>query len=125
MPYRGTIFYDATCGLCTAARTRFGRAARRAGFTQTPMQDPVAQSALGLSDGEMPTEMKVQLADGTVLGGVDALLAVCRHIAWAWPAWAISRVPGVAWLLRCPYRLIARNRYRISQVCKLRPEAPR
>jgi predicted DCC family thiol-disulfide oxidoreductase YuxK len=119
MPHRGTIFYDATCGLCSTALTRFGRAAQRAGFSQTPLQDESAQRTLGLQDGELPAEMKVQLANGTVLGGVDALLAVSRHIWWAWPAWAISRVPGVTWLLRFPYRLVARNRYRISQVCKL------
>lgn len=121
MKSRGTIFYDASCGLCSTARTRFGRAAQRAGFSQTALQDESAQKLLGLKEGELPTEVKVQLADGTVLGGVDALLAVSRHVWWAWPLWLVSRVPGVTWLLRFPYRVVARNRYKISQVCKLQP----
>lgn len=120
MPERGTIYYDATCGLCTTAHTRFGRALQRAGFTQTPLQDESARRTLGLKEGEVPPEMKVRLADGTVLGGVNALLAVSRYVWWSWPLWLIGRVPGVAWLLRFPYRLVARNRYRISQVCRLR-----
>jgi predicted DCC family thiol-disulfide oxidoreductase YuxK len=115
----GEIFFDGTCGLCTASYRRFGPMTERRGFRWSALQEPHARELLRLAEGELPGEMKLRRPDGTILGGVDALLHVARHIWWAWPAWFLSCVPGVKPLLRITYRWLARNRHKVSNVCRL------
>jgi predicted DCC family thiol-disulfide oxidoreductase YuxK len=116
-----TLFYDATCGLCSAGERRLGRIVERRGFRIVPLQEPWAADLLGLAPGEVPDEMKLRTADGRVLGGVDAFVHVSRFVWWAWPVYALARVPGVRPLLRRAYARLARNRHRISGACALRP----
>jgi predicted DCC family thiol-disulfide oxidoreductase YuxK len=118
---RGAIFYDASCGLCSAGERRLHRIVERRGFDLVPLQDPRAIELLHLAPGEVPPEMKLRTPDGTVLGGADAFVHISRYVWWAWPLYAIARVPGVRPILRALYGRIARNRYRISAACSLRP----
>ena len=54
---------------------------------------------LGVSDEHLLDEMRVRLEDGAVFGGASAVMAIARHIWWAWPLWALSRLPGAMPLL--------------------------
>jgi predicted DCC family thiol-disulfide oxidoreductase YuxK len=121
---RGQIFYDASCGLCSASYQRFGPMTERRGFRWVPVQDPRARELLGLEDDQLPDEMKLLTTGGRMLGGADAVLHVARSIWWAWPAWVVSRLPGVRPLLRAAYRRVARNRHRISGACGFDPSTP-
>ena len=116
---RGQIFYDASCGLCTQGYRRFGPLTERRGFKWIPLQEPRARALLNLEGNEMPDEVKLLTRNGHVIGGVDAGLYVCRTIWWAWPAWLVSRAPGVRPVLRAGYRWLARNRHRVSRACRL------
>lgn len=121
---RGQIFYDATCGLCTASYLRFGPMTERRGFKWIPLQDRRVQDLLGLENGELPGEMKLLTRQGRMLGGADAVLFVARHIWWGWPAWLASHLPGVRPILRAVYRWVARNRHRVSDACGFDPARP-
>jgi predicted DCC family thiol-disulfide oxidoreductase YuxK len=90
------------------------------GFVFEPLQSAGAAEILGLREGEVPDEMKLQTRDGGILGGADAMLYICRRIWWAWPLWLISKLPGAMPVFRFAYRLFARNRQKISGACRLK-----
>lgn len=115
------VYFDSQCGFCVSTVRRFERVLARRGFALVPLQSPGAARLLGVSEADLLTEMRVRLDDGTVLGGAAAVAAVARRIWWAWPLWAISRVPGLMALMQVAYRWVARNRYCLNSVCEITP----
>ena len=95
------IYYDDECRFCRGMLRRFGRTLARRRFTFVPLQSPGAARVLGVSDDRLLDEMRVRLDDGAVFGGASAVMAIARRIWWAWPLWALSRVPGTMPLLEC------------------------
>jgi predicted DCC family thiol-disulfide oxidoreductase YuxK len=114
------IYYDDECQFCRGMLQRFGRTLARRRFTFIPLQAPGAARLLGVSDEHLLDEMRVRLDDGAVLGGASAVMAIARRIWWAWPLWALSRVPGAMPLLTAAYRWIARNRHCLNGGCEVR-----
>jgi predicted DCC family thiol-disulfide oxidoreductase YuxK len=121
---RGQIFYDDSCGMCSASYRRFGRMTERRGFKWIPLQEPRARTLLNLEGDELPRELQLFTRKGRLLGGVDAILYVMKTIWWAWPIWLIAKVPGVRPLLRLLYRWIASHRHAISGACRLKAAQP-
>jgi predicted DCC family thiol-disulfide oxidoreductase YuxK len=117
---RDTIYYDSSCGVCSAGVRRTQRILEKRGFRFEPLQSEGATQVLGLSGGEIPDEIKVSTRAGAILGGADAMVYICRRIWWAWPVWLISNIPCATSVFRFGYRIFARNRQRISGACKLR-----
>jgi predicted DCC family thiol-disulfide oxidoreductase YuxK len=113
------IYYDDDCRFCRGMLQRFGRTLARRRFTFVPLQSPGAAGLLGIADARLLDEMRVRLDDGTVFGGASAMTAIARRIWWAWPLWAVSRVPGAMPVLDAAYRWIARNRHCESDACEL------
>ena len=116
---RGEVFYDAGCGLCLRGVTRWGGLFERRGFYWLPLQTPGVAARLGASDGELRAEMKLQLASGRVLGGVDAWRVLFRAVWWLWPLGILMALPGVRTFSAAFYRWLARNRYCLSGACGL------
>jgi hypothetical protein len=113
------IFYDADCRFCSAGAARWGGLVARYGFIMVPLQAPGARDRLGLADGEVPEEMKVETRDGRILGGLDGILYVCRRIWWAWPAGVLGHVPGIHALLVWRYQRFAARRNCRGGACRL------
>src|SRR5213596_2980155 len=113
MNTNATIYYDSTCGLCSASERRLGKIAERRGFHIVPLQEADARQRLGLASGEVPGEIKLQTAEGRILGGVDAFVYVSRFVWWAKPLSWLAALPGAMRLLRRAYAALARNRYMI------------
>jgi predicted DCC family thiol-disulfide oxidoreductase YuxK len=114
----GTIYFDASCGLCSSATQRLRKLVGHR-FAFVPLQAAGVTKILNPPDGAVFDEIKLQKLDGRILGGVDALLEIIRHIWWLYPLWLLCRIPGTRILLRPVYQVIARNRHRISRVCRL------
>jgi predicted DCC family thiol-disulfide oxidoreductase YuxK len=114
-----SIFYDGTCRFCLATVRRFEPLLARRGFTLVTLQSPGAARLLGVSEDRLLDEMRVRLDDGSVFGGAAAVVEIARRIWWAWPLYALSRVPGAMTPMRAAYRWIARNRYCINGVCEV------
>lgn len=114
------IYYDDECRFCRDMLRRFGRTLAHRRFTFVPLQSPGAARALGVSEEHLLDEMRIRLDDGVVFGGASAVVAIARRIWWAWPVWALSRVPGAMTLLNVAYRWVARNRYCVNDVCEVR-----
>lgn len=117
-----TIYFDAACGLCSAGERRFSRMLERRGFRVVALQDPEAVALFGPAPLESTGEVKLRTADGRTLGGAEAVVEISRSIWWAWPIYAIAKVPGAMHVLRALYRFVARNRMRVSRACKLEPK---
>jgi predicted DCC family thiol-disulfide oxidoreductase YuxK len=115
----GSIYFDASCGMCSAGVRRFERIVGKHGFVFEPLQSPGVSEMLGLQPGEIPDDMKLRTPAGTILGGADAFVHISRHIWWAWPFFLVSKLPGAMWVMRKVYARIARNRHRISAACKI------
>ncbi|PAW76875.1 MAG: hypothetical protein B9S33_20580 [Pedosphaera sp. Tous-C6FEB] len=94
--------------------------ARQGGFELVPLQSEAARLDLGLREGELPTEMKLRLADGRLLGGVDAYIALAEAAGWTAPLGWLARLPGLNALAWRAYRWVAANRYCLAGKCELR-----
>jgi predicted DCC family thiol-disulfide oxidoreductase YuxK len=116
---RGRVFYDATCPLCRQSLERLGPIFRRRGFAFVTLQESWVAADLGLTAIELRREMKLQLADGRVVGGVDAWIELGRAVWWLAPGAALLKLPGIGALARAGYRWLARNRHCLSGICGL------
>lgn len=114
------IYYDDDCQFCRALLRRFGSTLARRRFTFVPLQSKDAGRVLGVPEDKLLDEMRVRFDDGAVLGGAPAVVAIARRIWWAWPVWALSRLPGVLALMGAGYRWVARNRHCVHGVCEVR-----
>jgi predicted DCC family thiol-disulfide oxidoreductase YuxK len=110
-----TLYYDGKCPFCTREMTRLahwdtaGRLAfvdiAQAGFDPAP---------LGKSMNDLNRAMHSVTADGTILTGIDSMLAaypLAGHGALVWPL----RMPLLRPLLSSMYLLFARHRYTLSR----------
>lgn len=114
---RGWIFYDAECALCRRWVFRTERLLNRRRFEFIPLQTAWAKERLGLTDVTALLEMRLLLADGRIFGGADAVIETARKIWWAWPIWAISKIPGMIFIFRAIYRFIAARRNCVNNAC--------
>lgn len=114
---RGWVFYDGQCSLCIDLADRFGRSLARRGFGLAPLQTPWVRNRLGLTPRSDLTDMKVLTRDGEVLGGADGAIHLARYLWWAWPLYALARLPGMRRMLRLGYRWIAERRHCLGGAC--------
>ena len=105
-PKRGTVLFDDQCRICVGFAREFAPLLQRRGFALSPLPE------------ESKTEMHVRTADGRTFGGADAVVFVARHVWWAWPLVAISKLPGAMPMLRRAYRWIAEHRHCVGGVCQ-------
>jgi predicted DCC family thiol-disulfide oxidoreductase YuxK len=97
-----------------------GRIFAKRGFEWLPLQSPGAASRLGLSQTALLEEMKLQLADGRVMGGIDSWIELFRSVWWLRPISLLLSLPGLHWLGSACYRWLARNRYCFGGKCSVR-----
>jgi predicted DCC family thiol-disulfide oxidoreductase YuxK len=121
----GRVFYDAECPICRKGRRVWGEIFDRRGFVWLPLQTPGVVGLLGLSEAALLEEMKVQLPDGRVIGGIDSWVVLFRSVWWLWPIGTLLAVPGFHRLGQVCYCWIARNRYCFGGKCVARTEQPR
>ena len=107
----GWVFYDGHCPICGRWVGRFTNTLLRRRFLTAPLQRGWVQERLALDAEALLTEMHVITADGTHLGGANALLFLASRIWWARPLALLAKPPGVMRLLASAYRYIARRRY--------------
>ena len=112
-----SVLYDAECRFCVSAARRFERVLARRRFELVPLQNPAA--TFEVPDDQRLAEMRLRLRDGTVFGGAAAVVEIARRIWWAWPLWALSRLPGAMRPMSAIYRWIARNRSCATGACDI------
>ena len=114
---RGWAYYDGDCRFCNALAKRFAGVLARRDIALLPLQTEGTTALFGVPQDQLLAEMRLRLYGGRVLGGADAVMEIARQIWWAWPLWALSRVPGAMRPMRVVYRWIARQRGCADGVC--------
>ena len=114
---RGWVFFDRDCTVCTSLARRFRRPLAKRGFGLAALQDPRVQALLALPPEDLLREMRVATTEGKIYGGVEAIIILARQIWWAWPLYAVARLPGVPRVLHACYRWFADHRTCSSGVC--------
>ena len=115
----GWVFYDGECALCTRGARHWGGLFARRGFCWLPLQTPGVAGRLGVTKAALLEEMKLQLADGRVLGGVGAWAVLFCSVWWLWPLGVLLDLPAIHWLGAGCYRWIARHRRCVGGRCGL------
>lgn len=99
-----TIYFDGSCALCSVEINHY---ASRGGGDRLEFVDVTAeQSELGtdLSPDDAARRFHVRLADGTLLSGARAFVAVWDSLpGWKWTA-RLARIPGATPALEAAYR---------------------
>lgn len=117
----GWACFDADCSFCTAWARRLRRTLEARGYGLAPLQSPRVRALLNLNEQDLLREMRLVTSDGAVLGGADALLHLAQGIWWAWPLYALARLPGMHRVLDHGYRWFAARRHCTSRSCVPRP----
>jgi predicted DCC family thiol-disulfide oxidoreductase YuxK len=112
-----SVFYDADCKFCVKAARRFERVLARRRFELVPLQVPGTSAEFGVPEDQLLAEMRLRLRDGGVFGGAAAVVEIARRIWWAWPLWALSRLPGAMRPMHATYWWIARRRSCANGAC--------
>lgn len=117
-PARDTVLYDGECDFCRR-RVRNLRAAdlgRRLVFTS--LHDAsVARDYPELPRERLLAEMVVVDATGRARGGASAVRYLSRRLPLLWPLALLLHIPGSLPVWTWLYRLVARNRMRLSGSC--------
>lgn len=123
LPREGWILYDGGCGFCFRWVHCWKKVVGRRGFALKDLQSAAADGSLQISQEHLLDDIRVLTSDGRLASGANAYLYVARQIWWAWPFYAIFRLPGFNWVLWQGYRWFNRNRFRISRHCPLPGQA--
>ena len=115
----GWILYDDSCGFCRRWVPFWEKELCRRGFSIAPLQADWVRERLGIDEAHLLDDIRLLLADGSHLAGAEVYRFAMRRIGWAWPLYALSRIPGLRQLFDLAYRKFARNRHRISASCGL------
>lgn len=120
----GWVLYDGTCGFCSQFVPRWSATFTRLGLVAVPLQEPWVAERARVPPEELMRDVCILIADGTLIRGADAYRWVLRRRWWGLPFWLLAAIPPTRWLFDLGYRVFARNRHRVSQVCRLRPAVP-
>ena len=113
----GTLIYDGSCAVCTAAVARRYRFFERYGFAVMPLQSPEAAVRAQRDITTLMTAIHLVMADGQIFVGVDAFRVLFAHIGWLTPVAWLLRVPFVYTVAVRLYAEVAKRRHR--NVCRL------
>ena len=115
---RGWVLYDGDCTMCTDLALFFKNQLEHRGFVLAPLQTDWVRKCLCLPEEQLLSEMRVLTPNGSLIGGADAIVHLCRFIWWAWPYYAVAQLPGIRQTFRMGYRWIARHRRCIGGSCR-------
>ena len=113
----GWICFDADCRACATLARRFDSLLARGNLHLVPLQAEWIRQRLGISETTLLTELSLITEDGRRVGGARAVLEIARRIWWAWPIFALSRIPRVEQFLDRTYRWIASRRHCLNGAC--------
>lgn len=108
------VLYDADCGICTHIARLLRRLDRGRRLDLLPLQ-----AATVPADAPPPSELREALhvrdAAGRWAIGGAALVRIGRAVPLLRPVALAAGLPGIRRLVEPAYRLVARNRHRISR----------
>jgi predicted DCC family thiol-disulfide oxidoreductase YuxK len=121
-----TVFFDADCGFCSASAMVVERLDWRHRVRLVPLQSAHEVAADAPAEQALMEQMHARTADGTWVVGSRAWLAIADRLPLLRPLAIAARLPLLRDAMDPGYRLIARNRHRLSRLlgltaCTYRP----
>jgi len=105
-----TVLYDGACPLCRREVGLYRGLLAIEPLCFEDVSDTAAVLPVGATRHQLLARFHVRQADGSLLGGAQAFLAMWAVLpGWRWLA-RIGRVPGVAWVMEQAYRGFLRLR---------------
>lgn len=111
-----TIYFDGSCPLCSAEIDHYASYddGNRLGFVDVSAAG--AELGSDLSSNEAMRRFHVRRADGTLLSGARAFIAVWEALpGWQWAA-RIAKAPGATTVLEVSYRIFLKIRPIMSKL---------
>jgi predicted DCC family thiol-disulfide oxidoreductase YuxK len=116
----GWVLYDGSCGFCARWVPFWGPSLRRRGYEIATLQTGWVRDRVPVDDAELMHDIRLLLADGSLVSGADVYRFFMRRIWWAWPLWLLASAPGLRVVFDQCYRRFADNRHRFSKACGLK-----
>ncbi|CAN5835543.1 DUF393 domain-containing protein [soil metagenome] len=105
-----TVLYDGACPLCRREIALYRGLRSNTPVCFADVSDATLPLPSGASRAELLARFHVQGADGRMLSGAQAFLALWEALpGWRWLA-RVGRLPGAAWAMERAYRLFLRGR---------------
>lgn len=102
---RMTVYFDGSCPLCTIEIDHYRRQRGAGGLAFVDASGPASDLGPGLARAAALGRFHVRLADGRLVSGARAFVAIWDALpGWRRAAW-LARRPGVIHLLEVGYRL--------------------
>jgi predicted DCC family thiol-disulfide oxidoreductase YuxK len=118
-----TVLYDRDCGLCQATVRQLHRWDRHRRFAMLPLQSAPTSGdpAIRIAAAGSPLEaaLHVVAADGRVLAGGDAALAIIRELPGGGLLAPWRGVAPFRWVVGAGYDAIAGHRHEIGRALRL------
>jgi predicted DCC family thiol-disulfide oxidoreductase YuxK len=111
------VLFDGDCAFCMSLARRLRPVLDPRGFGIATLQDPRVRDQLSMPEPVRLAELRLLLHDGTQLAGADAFVYLARRVWWAWPLWAVARIPGMRNAMEMAYRWIAARRHCLAGSC--------
>jgi predicted DCC family thiol-disulfide oxidoreductase YuxK len=121
---RGWILYDDSCGFCRRWVPFWGATLRRRGYEIAPLQSDWVREHLKLPHDQLIHDLRLLLADGTLIEGADVYRHAMRRIWWTYPIFILANAPVLRQIFNLSYRTFATNRFRFSHACGLQRSIP-
>src|SRR5262245_43631699 len=111
-PEADVVIYDGHCQFCRRQVKRLNWFDCQKKLAYVSLHDPeVASRYPDLSHEQLMREMVVVERGGRRHGGADAFRYLSRRLRRLWWAMPFLHIPGLMWLWRWLYRVVANNRY--------------
>jgi len=114
-----TVLFDAECGFCAHTVMVLHRLDRFHRLTFLPLQEAASVLPDAPSRERLATTLHVRDADGGWLHGGAACLRIAAALPLLAPLALVGRLPLAALAADRLYRVVARNRHRLSQLLGL------
>jgi hypothetical protein len=95
----------------------------KVGIAVEPLQSAWVADTIQLPAEEVVEDIRLILADGTLRTGANVYVDLLKRMRWTRPLGIIMGLPGIRSVTWGFYRLINRNRFMVSRVCRLEPYA--
>ncbi len=120
----GYLLYDGGCGFCSWWISKLHRLLEEIDIAIAPLQREWVLKTLSLPPDRCAEEIRLILQDGTLLSGANVYIYLMRKMRWIRPLALLLGLPMFNLMTWKAYRVVNRNRFRISRVCKLQPASP-
>ncbi len=115
----GWILYDRECGICRRWVPFWEPTLKERGFAIAPLQASWVAAKLQIEATELLSDVRLLLADGTLIEGADVYRYAMRRIWWAFPFYLVASMPLFRSVFDWAYRTFAGHRHRISALCSM------